>query len=109
MTIHFQVDRYDAAVEDAIATSNGDMLGALKALLIVNEHPVRPLKLFGLPANERSTHVARSFKGCRPTQTHKGRATREAARQMPLSPWEPEFTWYLSSFRPLTCRRRISS
>jgi S-adenosylmethionine/arginine decarboxylase-like enzyme len=40
MTIHFlpEVDRYDAAVEDAIATCNGDMMGALKALLIVNEH-----------------------------------------------------------------------
>jgi hypothetical protein len=32
------LDRYDAAVEDAIATCNGDIMGALKALLIVNEH-----------------------------------------------------------------------
>jgi hypothetical protein len=41
MTIHFlppEVDRYDAAVEDAIAICNGDIMGALKALLIVNEH-----------------------------------------------------------------------
>jgi hypothetical protein len=41
MTIHFlppELDRYDAAVEDAIATCNGDLRGALKALLIVNEH-----------------------------------------------------------------------
>ena len=30
--------RYDAAVEDAIATCNGDIMGVLKALLIVNEH-----------------------------------------------------------------------
>jgi hypothetical protein len=30
--------RYDAAVEDAIATCNGDIMGALKALPIVNEH-----------------------------------------------------------------------
>jgi hypothetical protein len=30
--------RYDAAVEDAIAICNGDIMGALKALLIVNEH-----------------------------------------------------------------------
>ena len=40
MTIHFlppELDRYDAAVEDAIATCNGDIMGALKALLIVNE------------------------------------------------------------------------
>ena len=41
MTIHFlppELDRYDVAVEDAIATCNGDIRGALKALLIVNEH-----------------------------------------------------------------------
>jgi hypothetical protein len=41
MTIHFlppELDRYDAAVEDAIATCDGDIRGALKALLIVNEH-----------------------------------------------------------------------
>ena len=41
MTIHFlppELDRYDVAVEDAIATCNGDLRGALKALLILNEH-----------------------------------------------------------------------
>jgi hypothetical protein len=41
MTLHFlpqKTDLYDAAVEDAIATCNGDIMGALKALLIVNEH-----------------------------------------------------------------------
>jgi hypothetical protein len=41
MTIHFlppELDRYDVAVEDAIANCNGDMMGALMALLIVNEH-----------------------------------------------------------------------
>ena len=41
MTIHFlppKTDPYDAAVEDAIATCNGDLRGALKALLILNEH-----------------------------------------------------------------------
>jgi hypothetical protein len=41
MTIHFlpqKTDLYDAAVEDAIATCNGDKMGALKALLLVNEH-----------------------------------------------------------------------
>jgi hypothetical protein len=41
MTIHFlppKADLYDAAVEDAIATCNGDIRGALKALLILNEH-----------------------------------------------------------------------
>jgi hypothetical protein len=41
MTIHFlspELDRHDAAVEDAIVTCNGDIMGALKALLILNEH-----------------------------------------------------------------------
>jgi hypothetical protein len=41
MIIHFlppELDRYDVAVEDAIAICNGDSRGALKALLILNEH-----------------------------------------------------------------------
>jgi hypothetical protein len=41
MTIHFlppELDRHDVAVEDAIATCNGDLRGAVKALLILNEH-----------------------------------------------------------------------
>jgi hypothetical protein len=33
-----ELDRYDVAVEDAIATCNGDLRGALEALLILNEH-----------------------------------------------------------------------
>lgn len=40
MTIHLlppNSDRYDAAVEDAIATCNGDLRGALRALMLVNE------------------------------------------------------------------------
>ena len=40
MTVHFlppAFDRYDAVVEDAIATCNGDLRGALKALIIANE------------------------------------------------------------------------
>ena len=40
MTNHFlppNSDRYDAAVEDAIATCNGDLRGALWALMLVNE------------------------------------------------------------------------
>ena len=40
MNIHFLPpisDRYDRAVEDAIATCNGDLRGALKALMLVNE------------------------------------------------------------------------
>ena len=40
MTVHFlppALDRYDTVVEDAIATCNGDLRGALKALIIANE------------------------------------------------------------------------
>jgi hypothetical protein len=46
MTLHFQppaTDAYDAAVEDAIATCNGDLRGALKALIIANEFLERDL------------------------------------------------------------------
>jgi hypothetical protein len=31
------LDAYEAAVDDAIATCNGDLRGALKALIIANE------------------------------------------------------------------------
>ena len=40
MTVHLlppNSDRYDRAIEDAIATCNGDLRGALKALMLVNE------------------------------------------------------------------------
>lgn len=40
MTIRFlppPLDRYDAAVEDVIATCNGDLHGAVKALMLLNE------------------------------------------------------------------------
>jgi hypothetical protein len=40
MTLHFlppALDAYEAAVDDAIATCNGDLRGALKALIIANE------------------------------------------------------------------------
>ena len=46
MTLHFlppASDAYDAAVEDAIATCNGDVRGALKALIIANEFLERDL------------------------------------------------------------------
>jgi hypothetical protein len=61
MTIHFlppKTDLYDAAVEDAIATCNGDLRGALKALLILNEH--LEAELVELQAAIRSTHIAYS-------------------------------------------------
>jgi hypothetical protein len=47
MTLHFlppATDPYDAAVEDAIATCNGDIRGALKALIIANEFLERDLE-----------------------------------------------------------------
>jgi hypothetical protein len=47
MTLHFlppAVDPYEAAVDDAIATCNGDLRGALKALIIANEFLERDLK-----------------------------------------------------------------
>jgi hypothetical protein len=46
MTLHFSppLDAYDAAVDDAIATCNGDLRGALKALIIANEFLERDLQ-----------------------------------------------------------------
>jgi hypothetical protein len=38
------LDAYDAAVDDAIATCNGDIRGALKALIIANEFLERDLQ-----------------------------------------------------------------
>jgi hypothetical protein len=46
MTLHFlppASDAYDAAIEDAIATCDGDVRGALKALIIANEFLERDL------------------------------------------------------------------
>jgi hypothetical protein len=37
-------DRYETAVEDAIATCNDDLRGALKALIIANEFLERDLE-----------------------------------------------------------------
>ena len=47
MTLHFlppTVDPYEAAVDDAVATCNGDLRGALKALIIANEFLERDLE-----------------------------------------------------------------
>jgi hypothetical protein len=47
MTLHFlppAIDPYAAAVEDAVATCNGDLRGALKALIIANEFLERDLE-----------------------------------------------------------------
>jgi hypothetical protein len=47
MTLHFlppAIDPYEAAVEDAIATCNGDLRGAIKALIIANEFLERDLE-----------------------------------------------------------------
>ena len=48
MTLHFlppAIDPYEAAVDDAIATCNGDLRGALKALIIANEFLERDLEI----------------------------------------------------------------
>jgi hypothetical protein len=37
-------DAYEAAVDDAIATCDGDLRGALRALIVVNEHLERDLR-----------------------------------------------------------------
>jgi hypothetical protein len=47
MNLHFlppAIDPYEAAVDDAIATCNGDLRGALKALIIANEFLERDLE-----------------------------------------------------------------
>ena len=47
MTLHYLPparDAYDAAVEEAIASCNGDLRGALKALIIANEFLERDLE-----------------------------------------------------------------
>ncbi|GAC1413049.1 MAG: hypothetical protein NVSMB6_14990 [Burkholderiaceae bacterium] len=47
MTLHFlppDLDGYDAALDDAIATCDGDLRGALKALIIANEFLERHLQ-----------------------------------------------------------------
>lgn len=47
VTIHVSLtslDRYESAVEDAIATCNGDLRGALKALIIANEFLERDIE-----------------------------------------------------------------
>lgn len=47
MTLHIlppTIDPYEAAVDAAIATCNGDLRGALKALIIANEFLERDLE-----------------------------------------------------------------
>ena len=47
MTLNFlppALDEYDAAVDEAIATGNGDIRAALKALIIANEFLERDLE-----------------------------------------------------------------
>jgi hypothetical protein len=47
MTLHFSppgIDPYESEVEHAIATCNGDLRGALRALIIANEFLERDLQ-----------------------------------------------------------------
>jgi hypothetical protein len=70
MTLHFLpgFDAYDAAVDDAIAACDGDLMGALKALIIANEFlerdlqkalgsPVRPISVQAPPCSSRGPHL----------------------------------------------------
>ena len=60
MTLHFlppASDAYEAAVDDAIATCNGDLRGALKALIIANEFLEKDLQK-ALASSESSPSIA---------------------------------------------------
>jgi hypothetical protein len=75
MTIHFlppKLDRYDAAIEDAIATCNGHLHGALRALMLVNEQ---------LEAELMELRAAMATGGTMeiPASVHLGHATRHEA------------------------------
>ena len=57
VTLHFPpptIDPYEAAVDDAIAACNGDLRGALKALIIANEFLERDLERALAPDGSRS-------------------------------------------------------
>jgi hypothetical protein len=61
MTVHFLApasDAYEVAVDDAIATCNGDIRGALKALIIANEFLERDLQAAASPRQPGSFVVA---------------------------------------------------
>ena len=61
MTVHFlppYSDAYEAAVNDAIATCNGDLRGALKALIIANEFLERDLQAAALKAGLFSSRIS---------------------------------------------------
>jgi hypothetical protein len=48
MTLHFlppAIDPYESAIDDAIATCNGDLRGTLRALIIANEFLERDLEI----------------------------------------------------------------
>lgn len=56
------IDRYDRAVDSAIATCGGDLRGALKALIIANEYLEEELRLAlqdgSFSAVKQQRHVA---------------------------------------------------
>jgi hypothetical protein len=67
MTLHFlppPSDSYEDAVDCAIATCNGDLRGALKALIIANEFLERDLEKALAGPVERSSRT-----GCRDTMS----------------------------------------
>ena len=64
MTLHFlppAIDPYETAVDDAIATCNGDLRGALKALIIANEFLERDLERALAPNKSPSTAQTEMF------------------------------------------------
>ena len=63
MTVHFlppYSDAYEAAVDDAIATCNGDLRGALKALIIANEFLERDLQAAASTSGLFSREISRT-------------------------------------------------
>jgi hypothetical protein len=67
MTLHIlppPSDAYEDAIDYAIATCNGDLRGALKALIIANEFLERDLERASVGPVERSSRT-----GCRDTMS----------------------------------------
>ena len=61
MTLHFSPpasDAYEASVDDAIATCNEDLRGALKALIIANEFLERDLQAAALKPGLFSSRIS---------------------------------------------------
>jgi hypothetical protein len=60
--IYCTLDSQDAAIDEVISGCNGDMRGALKALMLVNEHLESELQQFYVAAAQVSQHEHRAKK-----------------------------------------------